>query len=188
MLASASPRRAHLLTEAGFTFTVAPADVDESPRPGEDGRALACRLALAKAAASARAVDAARGTVLAGDTVVWCDGASLAKPADREEAGAMLDALSGREHEVISSVALHDLASGDAIVDAAVTRVRFDRLDGATRTAYLDGGEWRGKAGGYAIQGGAGAFAHVVSGDWDTVVGLPMNLVHDLVSRWDPNR
>lgn len=187
MLASASSRRARLLADAGLEFTVVPADVDETPRPGEDGRALACRLALDKAAACARRLDATVGTVLAGDTVVWCDGRSLAKPADEAEARAMLAALSGREHDVISSVALHDLATGRATVDAAVARVRFDALDASTLRRYVEGDEWRGKAGGYAIQGDAGAFAHLVDGDLDTVVGLSIDLVADLVTRWDPS-
>ncbi len=123
--------------------------------------------------------------VLAGDTVVARDDVTLGKPADRAEAEAMLRSLSGRRHEVVSSVALHDLASGRAIVDAAVSTVRFDELDVATLARYLDGGEWRGKAGSYAIQGDAGAFAQLESGDWDNVVGLPMALVNELVTRWN---
>lgn len=181
LLASASPRRAELLSAAGFQFDVLAADVDETPRPDEEPAALARRLALAKA----RAVAATRseGLVLGGDTVVAIDGVTLGKPEDSQQAAAMLRSLSGRVHQVFSGVALVDAAAGRQVADVACSRVRFDALDSGKIAAYLETGEWRGKAGAYAIQGVAGHFASVETGQHDTVVGLPVGLVRDLMDR-----
>lgn len=175
VLASASPRRAELLTAAGLVHEVCPADVDESSRPGETPAALVERLARDKAVAGAAGRSA--GSVLGGDTVVVLDERVLGKPADEAEARDMLRALSGREHAVLSGVALLDAASGALVSAVERTTVVVDALDEATLAAYLADGEWRGKAGAYAIQGLAGAFATVVQGHWDTVVGLPVALV-----------
>ena len=181
VLASASPRRAELLAAAGLACSVDPARVDESPLPGEGPTATALRLAGEKA----RAVAArhACGLVLGGDTVVELDGAALGKPRDRAQAEAMLGALSGRRHLVHTALALVDAADGRRVEGLATAEVRFDPLDAEGRRAYLGSGEWADKAGGYAIQGGAGRFARVVSGDRDTVVGLPLRLLRDLLAR-----
>ena len=181
VLASASPRRADLLTEAGHGFEVLPADVDETPRPGEPAGDVAVRLAEDKArAVAARRPDA---LVLGGDTVVVRDGALLGKPADADEARAMLASLSARTHEVISSAALCHAPSGVVVSGRHVSVVEFAALDEATLQAYLDGDEWRGKAGGYAIQGDAAAFATLRSGRLDTVIGLSLALVDELFAR-----
>ena len=181
VLASASPRRAHLLAAAGLACTVDPAQVDEAPLPGEEPSATALRLAGEKA----RAVAArhAHGLVLGGDTVVEVDGVALGKPRDRAEAEEMLCALAGRGHRVHTALALVDAADGRKVEGVAQAEVRFDPLDAGARRDYLDSGEWQDKAGGYAIQGAAGRFAQVVAGDRDTVVGLPLRLLRELLSR-----
>lgn len=179
VLASASPRRADLLAAAGYVFEVLPADVDETPRAGESAADAALRLAEDKA----RAVAALRpgALVLAGDTVVVRSGALLGKPADADEARAMLASLSGRRHEVISSAALHHAPSGTMVSGRHVSVVEFAALDTPTLEAYVAGGEWRGKAGAYAIQGDAAAFASLRSGRLDTVIGLSLALVEELL-------
>jgi septum formation protein len=188
VLASASPRRRDILAAAGWDYEVRPADVDESMRPGETPLACCERLACDKARAVGVGLLAGlspgrtRGGVLAGDTIVEIDGDLLGKPEDRQAAAAMLGRLSGRVHRVASSVALMDIAADQLVSGVAVSEVQFDDLDEARLTAYLDTDEWRGKAGGYAIQGHAGAFAHLCRGEMDTVIGLPMKLVLDLAA------
>lgn len=185
VLASASPRRAELLSEAGLEFRVSAVDIDETPRRAEGPAALCERLAREKAGAGAERFP--DESVLGGDTVVAIGDRVLGKPADRQEAEAMLRELSGRTHQVVSSVALVASArsSGSGadvagVSGVAVSDVSFDLLDEHTLRTYLEGGEWEGKAGAYAIQGDAGSFAHLVNGDQDTVVGLPMALVRSL--------
>lgn len=181
MLASASPRRSQLLAEAGVVFEVVPADVDESAREGESAEALCERLGRDKA----RAVASQRldGVVVAGDTIVVRDGAVLGKPAHRDEAAQMLRSLSGRQHEVFSSVALCRAPHGPMVSGLARSTVSFVVLDESTLDAYLGGGEWEGKAGAYAIQGAAAGFARLEAGSHDTVVGLPVELVTELALR-----
>jgi septum formation protein len=181
VLASASPRRSQLLAEAGVVFEVVPADVDESAREDESAEALCERLGRDKA----RAVASRRtgGVVVAGDTIVVRDGAVLGKPADRDDAAQMLRSLSGRRHEVFSSVALCRAPDGPMVSGLARSTVSFDVLDDATLGAYLDGSEWEGKAGAYAIQGDAAGFARLEAGSHDTVVGLPVALVGELAQR-----
>lgn len=148
---------------------VAPTDVDETPLPREAAADLALRLAEAKA----RAVALDPGDVaLAADTVVAAGGALLGKPADEAQAAAFLRRLSGRRHRVVTGVAVRR----DGVVRrrAVETVVRFKRLDADEIDAYLASGEWRGKAGGYAIQGLGGAFAPWIRGSYGAVVGLPL--------------
>lgn len=182
MLASASPRRASLLAAAGLHFEIDPGHIDERQRPREAAAALGERLAREKAQVVAR-VRSPGTIVLAGDTIVVRDGAVLGKPADRDEAAAMLASLAGRQHEVLSAVALSRAPTGPTVSGVAVSRVRFAPLDETAMQAYLDTGEWEGKAGGYAIQGRAGAFAQLLDGELDTVVGLPLALVGELAER-----
>ena len=142
-----------------------PADIDETPEPGELPRAYALRLARQKAAA----VDG--DVVLAADTVVACGRRILGKPADAAEAGAFLDLLSGRRHTVYTAVAVR----ADRLrVRVVATKVRMKRLGPEERAGYLASGEWRGKAGGYAIQGAGGALVPWISGSYTAVVGLPL--------------
>jgi septum formation protein len=169
VLASASPRRLALLAQAGVTpDAVTPTDVDETPKPGETPRALALRLAEEKAAAAARP----GALVLAADTVVSVGRRILGKPADEAEAARFLALLSGRRHRVTTGVALR---VGETVRTRRVeTVVRFKRLSAAETAAYLVCGEWRGKAGGYAIQGVAAAFIPAINGSYTNVVGLPL--------------
>ncbi len=187
VLASASPRRADLLGRAGYDFEVRPADVDETPGAGEDPLELVLRLAEAKATAGAQGLTA--GTVIAGDTVVIRDAEPLGKPDDAAAARRMLRSLAGRDHKVASSTALLHVGAGmpagsGAVVSGVdVSVVRFASLDEERLETYVAGGEWRGKAGGYAIQGDASAFASVVVGRLDTVIGLSLELVQRLADR-----
>lgn len=172
ILASASPRRLDLLRQIGLEpDRVEPADVDETPLPKETPRRLAERLARLKcAAAAARAPD---GFVLGADTVVAQGRRLLGKPADEDEARAWLKLMSGRAHRVLTGVAV-TAPGGRTAARVAEARVRFKRLTEAEIDAYLQSGEWRGKAGAYAIQGRAGRFVIAVQGSFTAIVGLPL--------------
>lgn len=171
VLASASPRRRELLAQIGITCTVQPVDLDETVHPGEAPRAYVERLAVAKARAGLDRQSS--GTVVLGaDTAVVLDGEILGKPRDRDAAFTMLRRLSGREHEVLTAVAL---ASGaGTAVRTSVSRVGFAPLSDDTIAAYWATGEPADKAGAYGIQGFAAAFIHHVSGSYSGVVGLPL--------------
>lgn len=175
ILASASPRRLELLAQLGIApDLVVPADIDETPLFRERPRELAERLAGAKAdAVYARHPD---DFVLAADTVVALGHRVLEKPADAAEAQAFLEKLSGRRHRVIGGFAVI-APGGNRIVKSVVTQVRFRRLSAADITAYIDSGEWEGKAGGYAIQGRAAAFIPWINGSYTNVVGLALSEV-----------
>ena len=175
ILASASPRRRELLAQIGVEADlIDPADIDETPQNGEAPRAYAQRLAREKSAAvaSRRRTDA---LVLAADTVVSVGRRILDKPATPSHAARMLSLLSGRRHRVATAVALRRVG-GDASWSRVVeTSVRFRRLTQGEIDAYVATEEWRGKAGGYAIQGRAGAFAPSINGSYSNVVGLPLS-------------
>ncbi len=172
VLASASPRRLDLLRQIGVEpDRIDPADLDESPRPKETPRLLALRLAREKAlAVAARAPDA---FVLAADTVVCVGRRLLPKAETPEEARLCLDLLSGRNHRVLTGVAVQ-APDGRMSARLVETTVAFKRLEAAEIEAYLEGGEWRGKAGGYGVQGVAGGFVLHLSGSFSGVVGLPL--------------
>jgi septum formation protein len=172
ILASASPRRLELLHQIGIEpERVAPADLDETPRPRELPSDHALRLAREKAAAVASGF---RGDyVLAADTVVAMGRRILGKPADEGEARRFLNLLSGRRHRVIGGVAVVDPA-GRLHARTVTSIVRFRRLSSDDVDAYLAGGEWRDKAGGYAIQGHAAVFVAFISGSYSNIVGLPL--------------
>ena len=178
VLASASPRRVALLRQIGIApDAVIPADLDETPRRGETPRGLAQRLAGEKAVASA-AVAAQReelkgALTLAADTVVAVGRRILPKAEIGDEAEECLALLSGRAHRVFTGLALAT-PSGALRTRLVETRVRFKRLSRAETAAYLESGEWRGKAGAYAIQGLAGAFIVKLIGSYTNVVGLPL--------------
>ena len=178
VLASGSPRRVALLRQIGVEpDAVIPSDLDETPRRSESPRALAERLAGEKAAASAqvarRREGLERALILAADTVVCVGRRILPKAEIVEEAEDCLRLLSGRAHRVYTGLALLT-ASGAKRTRLVETRVRFKRLSRAEMQAYLDSGEWRGKAGAYAIQGFAGAFVIKLVGSYSNVVGLPL--------------
>ena len=170
VLASASPRRLALLRQIGIEpGEVVAAAIDETPLPGELPRRAAQRLARLKAAQIVRP----GAFVLAADTVVAAGRRILPKAATPEEARFCLDLLSGRRHRVLTAVVLVAPAGrrAERIVESVVG---FARLTPAQKHAYLAGEEWRGKAGGYAIQGRAGAFVRFLSGSFSGVVGLPL--------------
>lgn len=180
VLASASPRRLDLLRQIGLTpDTVESADLDETPRPQETPRRLALRLAEAKAAhVAARTPDA---YVLGADTVVAVGRRVLPKAGDAGEVRDCLRLLSGRAHRVLTGVAV--AAPGGRIASRLVeSRVRFKRLSEADVDAYLACGEGIGKAGGYAIQGHAGALVISLQGSYSGVVGLPLYETANLIA------
>lgn len=170
VLASASLRRRELLAQIGITpdSCLSP-DIDESPRKNEIPRVLALRLARAKAAA----VAAPDAHVLAADTVVAAGRRILPKAESEQDARACLKLLSGRRHRVITAVVLR-LPDGTTRERVAESVVAFARLTHEQQEKYIAGGEWRGKAGGYAIQGMAASFVRFLSGSHSNVVGLPL--------------
>lgn len=181
VLASGSPRRLALLQQVGLEpDALKPVSIDETPKKGEVPRALVRRLARAKAQAGWRLVqqdEALRGAfVLAADTTVAVGRRILARTELLDEAAAALQLLSGRSHRVYTGVCL---VSPQAHLRQRVveTRVRFKRLSREEVEAYLAAGEWREKAGGYAIQGIAGAFVQKLVGSYSNVVGLPLTEV-----------
>lgn len=179
ILASASPRRMQLLGQIGIEpDRLLPAAIDETPRKGELPRNLAQRLSRAKAEAARAAADAEgeSGFILAADTVVAVGRRILPQAASLAEAEKCLELLSGRGHRVYTGVSLVT-PSGKLRARLVETRVRFKRLSRQEIEAYLASGEWRGKAGGYAIQGLAGSFVQRIVGSYTNVVGLPVTEV-----------
>ena len=172
VLASASPRRLDLLRQIGLEpDRIDPADIDERPLPKETPRLLALRLAGAKAdVAAARAPGA---YVLAADTVVAVGRRVLGKAGTPEEVRAWLALLSGRGHRVLTGVAVI-APDGRRASRLSEARLKFKRLSHGEIEAYVAGGEWRGKAGGYAVQGRAGGFVLSLHGSYSAVVGLPL--------------
>lgn len=169
ILASASPRRRDLLAQIGIVpDEVRPADIDETPLKDESPRALAERLARGKAAAVA-----GDGFVLAADTVVAVGRRILPKAEDEATARRCLELLSGRAHRVFTGICViaPDGRQASRVVEA---RVQVKRLTEAEIAAYLASGDWHGKAGGYAIQGPAGAFIPAINGSYSAIVGLPL--------------
>ncbi|WP_227010594.1 Maf family protein [Pelagibius marinus] len=172
VLASASPRRLQLLHQVGILPSdVDPADIDETPRRRELPHHYARRVALDKlGAVAARHPDS---FLLAADTVVAVGRRILPKPEDEAEARACLELLSGRRHRVLGGVAVQ-APDGRRVDTLVTTAVVFKRLSEEELRRYLAGGEWRGKAGGYAIQGAAAAFIPKIIGSYPNVVGLPL--------------
>lgn len=178
VLASASPRRAELLRAAGVDFIVRPAQVDESVQDGEEARDYVLRLAIEKAQAVPRVNTE---VVLAADTTVVLDDEVLGKPADEADAVRMLQRLAGRSHEVLTGVcvAVHDVL--DARV--ATTAVQFAAMSDDEIAWYVASGEPMDKAGAYGIQGRASRFVTGIRGSYSNVVGLPVALVYEMLTR-----
>ena len=178
VLASGSPRRLGLLAQVGITpDALRPASIDETPRRGEMPRTLVSRLARAKAEAARDQIadddDLAGAVVLAADTVVAVGSRILGKPEVVEQAIASLELLSGRAHKVFTGLCV--ISPDDRVrVRIVDTRIRFKRLSRQEMQAYVASREWRGKAGGYAIQGLAGCFVQKIIGSYTNVVGLPL--------------
>lgn len=178
VLGSASPRRLELLAQLGITpDDVRPADIDETPLKGELPRPYCTRVTREKAEAVPRNPGE---VVLAADTTVAVGRRILGKPADRAEAAAFLQLLSGRRHRVITSVAVVD--DSTTRTRDVVTQVRMARVSDVELDRYLDTEDWRGKAGAYAIQGPAGAFIPWISGSFTAVMGLPVHETARLLS------
>jgi septum formation protein len=169
ILASASPRRAELLSSAGYLFEVMPASVDETPGPGESPAAYTLRVAR----------DKARIVNKRADTEVVVDGRILGKPVDHDDAARMLRLLSGRMHEVLTAVVI--VKKDAEVTDVVRTSVSVVELDSDAISWYVATGEPMGKAGGYAIQGRAARFIDRIEGSWANVVGLPIHRVAQLV-------
>jgi nucleoside triphosphate pyrophosphatase len=182
VLASRSPRRRAILQEAGIPFVVRPADVDETPRPGELPREYVTRMATDKARAVAAAPDE---IVLGADTTVVIGGQMLAKPLDSRDAMRMLELLSGQRHQVVTGICLQ--RAGGLVQDCAETSVWFAPLSRQEIEAYVASGEPLDKAGAYAIQGLASKFIRRIDGCYFNVVGLPVALVYQhlrALGRW----
>ncbi len=190
VLASGSPRRHDLLTQAGFTFTVEASDIDETPLPGEAAAAYVQRLAIEKAQAVSTLHPDGGAIILAADTaVVLPDGVILGKPAGPEDARRMLGLLSGRTHAVMTGLAVtatlaHRSPSTHLVSALEITHVTVDVITPQEIATYVDRGEPLGKAGAYAIQGYAARWIPRIEGDYFNVVGLPIArtvaLLHEL--------
>jgi septum formation protein len=199
ILASASPRRAQLLSQAGLSFVARPADVDESRLSGEPASVMALRLAEAKAratmlqlAAPSRQVQqgAQEETIVIGaDTIVELDGDALGKPASAEAARAMLRRLSGKSHRVITGVAAIGMSEGRSRCEVETTEVHFAPLSAEEINWYVATGEPLDKAGGYAIQGLGSRFVERIEGCYFNVVGLPLRRVYRMLQElgWRPD-
>lgn len=189
ILASASPRRRELLTQAGFSFEVHPAHIPEDPRPNEDPIAYVTRLAREKAQAvfdQLAVNDSAPPTVVLGaDTTVTLDGHILGKPESPADAARILRLLSGRTHRVITGVAV--VTAERIEVAAEVTAVRFLALSDHEIANYIATGEPMDKAGAYAIQGRAARWIPRIEGCYFNVVGLPLALVAALLESCPPS-
>lgn len=174
-LASRSPRRAELLQQMGIDFDVLPSDIEESILPNESPEAYVMRLAGSKAAVglvNMQQANLQQRPILAADTTVCVDGVILGKPENDEDARAMLEALSGRWHEVHTALALVSSVGIEAVL--STTHVELALLSDEIITAYIASGEPRDKAGAYGIQGLAGTFIKRIEGSYSGVMGLPV--------------
>lgn len=182
ILASRSPRRRQLLAEAGLDFDVVPpTDAAECGMcSGENPAQLVARLAYQKAADVAARV--AEGLILGCDTVAECDGRILGKPQDEAHAREMLRSLSGRRHRVLTGLCLWDKQCLDPMVRVAITTLRMDALSEDQLNEYLESGAWEGKAGAFGYQDQLG-WVHVIEGSESNVVGLPMELLGEMLSQ-----
>jgi len=179
ILASSSPRRRELLTQAGFTFEIHPAHIPEDPHPNEDPIHYVTRLAREKAEAVFAKLNNPEAIVLGADTTVTLDNHILGKPGNPEDAARMLRLLSGRTHRVITGVSL--VTAHRTQTAAEVTAVQFLTISEAEIQAYIATGEPNDKAGAYAIQGHAARWIPRIEGCYYNVVGLPLSLVSTLL-------
>jgi septum formation protein len=175
ILASGSPRRKDLLTRMGVKFTVVPSNVDEPLDNNRTPEEVAIELALAKARSVAEQHPDA--LVVGSDTIVAVDDKQLAKPADETEARQMLQSLAGRHNVVVTSIVTVCKAQGCERAAADATLVYFKPFDEQAMQAYLSSGDWHDKAGAYGVQSGAAPLIDHLSGDYDTVVGLPTKIL-----------
>ena len=181
VLASASPRRRALLASLGLTFEVLPADVDETPRPGESPQELVRRLSEAKANAVAALASHSGALVIAADTVVAVDGVVLGKPVDEAQNRMFIEKLAGRAHEVHTGHVLK--RGGERLTEVVTSTVVFRALSPREIDWYIETGEGLDKAGGYAIQGFGAALVWEVHGSYFNVVGLSVAHVVEMSKR-----
>jgi septum formation protein len=180
VLASASPRREELLRQVGCSFSVMPSDVDEDNSEGMPPEELAVSLAAAKASDVAAKLDP-DDIVIGADTLVILNGQAYGKPRDMDDARSMLERLSGREHRVVTAIAV--VYRKQLWTDYCVTRVKIRTLDRTEIEGYLDTGEPMGKAGAYAIQGVGALLVEGIDGCYANVVGLPLVSLDRLLCR-----
>jgi len=179
ILASNSPRRRELLTQIGLSFIVAPADVDERIMPGELPEPYAVRVALDKARVAAKR--AGEGIVIAADTIVVIGDSILGKPADARDAEGMLALLAGKEHCVVTGLAVMDAATARSVTRISVTKVWFRDLTDREIAAYVGTGEPLDKAGAYGIQERGALLVEKIEGCYSNVVGLPLSLLGEML-------
>jgi septum formation protein len=189
ILASASPRRAEVLRDAGFDFEIQPANVDESRLPGENAEAYVRRVSTAKANAIAQAnlQDGTPAIVIAADTVVLAGQEILAKPKGAEDARRMLRLLSAATHEVLTGLFVVRAYDGISFTHVERTRVEFTRLSETDIDSYIQTQEPIDKAGAYGIQGVGGRFVRRIDGCYFNVMGLPLSRLWEILRqmRWD---
>ena len=185
VLASASPRRAEILRNAGFEFETHATDADETRRARESAATYVRRVATAKARAAAErfAGKSGRTIVIGADTVVLANGKILGKPSDVKDARRMLRMLSGKTHRVLTGVAMLSLPDGAERHHVETTRVRFRKISIAEINDYIATGEPFGKAGAYAIQGIGGRYVMQIEGCYFNVVGLPLARLFELLTQ-----
>ncbi|WP_374034740.1 nucleoside triphosphate pyrophosphatase [Bdellovibrio bacteriovorus] len=187
ILASESPRRKQLLSEAGFSFDVVPVKVSEIPNKNLNVNDQILDIARRKASAALPLLKSSRTDafiVLCADTEVIFEGAPLGKPADRQDAYRILKLLSGKYHEVITAVCLVESSTGKEVSQTETTKIYFRELTDDEIWTYIDTGEPMDKAGAYGIQGQGGKFVDHFEGPFDNVVGLPVELVKNLLSKF----
>lgn len=185
ILASASPRRAELLTQLHVEFKVRPVDIDESARHGETPDAQVVRLATEKAREAMALLDKddlPASVVLASDTLIALDGKSLGKPRNKQHSREILQQLSGREHEVLTAVCI--CSSLRETTELITTQITFAQLTDDEIDTYWNSGEPADKAGSYAIQGLGGKFVKAITGSYSAVVGLPLYETHRLLKEY----
>jgi septum formation protein len=177
VLASASPRRTELLSLAGISFSVVPADICEDALPGELPADHVIRLSREKA--EAVAAKTAGHFFIGADTIVVLDGAILGKPVDSDDAARMLRGLSGRDHQVITGFTVYDSVTATCVSRTVCTEVTFKKLEEHEIAVYIASGCPMDKAGAYAIQGGAVHFVRSITGSYTNVIGLPMTELYE---------
>lgn len=187
VLASRSPRRRELLAEAGYAFEVVPPRCENEPdaQPGEDPADYVARLAAAKADDVVEQVG--RGLVLGCDTVAECNGEILGKPGSAADARRMLELLGGQEHRVLTGLCLCAAPQGHRLERVAITTLRMDPLASDQLFEYIASRQWQGKAGGFGYQDRLG-WVHIIEGSPSNVVGLPLELLAEMLSTIDESR
>lgn len=181
ILASQSPRRKELLRLIGLPFVVRVADIDETMDPAADPAQEVARVSRQKAEAIVHCSD---DIVIAADTIVVLDGKVLGKPADQAQAEAMLNALSGKEHQVMTGVTI--LKGNRVMTHTEITSIRFRPLSPKEICRYVATGEPMDKAGAYGIQGGAALFVQQIQGDYYNVMGLPVCKLYEMLCALAP--